>query len=75
MGAGAERQPDQAPGQLSAVLLPRMLPGLANVMSQAGYEALAAVARTAGRVAYLAGQSYKFACSCLITSCKPWPAP
>ena len=42
-------------GSLSAPMLPRMPAGLAHAGSQQGYEALAAVARSIGRVAYRSG--------------------
>ncbi len=56
-----EQQPasaqEQHPAQ-SAILLPRMPNGLAHISSQESYEAVASVARTAGRVASLAGESH-----------------
>lgn len=54
-----ERRHDQSEEQhaaFSAILLPRMPNGLAHISSQERYEAVAGVARTAGRVASLAGE-------------------
>lgn len=54
--SNADRQVDKPQGlQPGLVSLPRMPAGLAHISSQAAYEAVAGVARTAGRVAALAG--------------------
>ena len=49
-------QPEEQQAALSAILLPRMPNGLAHISTQERYEAIAGVARTAGRVASLAGE-------------------
>ncbi|CAL8470133.1 g9675 [Coccomyxa elongata] len=50
-----ERQSARPQAALSAISLPRMPIGLSHMSSQAAYDAVAGIARTAGRVASLAG--------------------
>lgn len=56
-GGVSARKSRQPQSDLAAVLLPRMPPGLANISTHAKYEAVAGIARTAGRIASLAGKA------------------
>lgn len=50
-----DQQSERTQAALSTILLPRMPVGLSHMSSQAAYDAVAGIARTAGRVASMAG--------------------
>ena len=52
-----EQQSERPQAALSAISLPRMPVGLSRMSSQASYDAVAGISRTAGRVASLAGKT------------------